>query len=92
MIVAAPLTDLAASSTAPDAPYGGDTHRLRQRSGVSSRIRQPSRSRGGLARNRAAHDVFDVAATDADIAELTVRELRQFAHRLSMMAPSVQLL
>ena len=56
------------------------------------RIRQPSRSRGGLAHNRAAHDVFDVAATDADIAQLTVRELRQFAHRLSITAPSVQLL
>ena len=46
----------------------------------------------GSTRTRAAYDVFDVAAADADIAQLMIRELRQFAHRVSMPAPSVVLL
>jgi hypothetical protein len=29
------------------------------------------------ARTRAAHDIFDVTAADADIAQLMIRELRQ---------------
>ena len=61
-------------------------------SGPPALARRPSRSCVGLARTRAAHDVFDVAAADADIAQLIVRELRQFAHRLSVPAPSVELL
>ena len=44
------------------------------------------------ARTRAAHDVFDVRTTDADIAQLIIGELRQFAHRLSVPEPSVDLL
>jgi hypothetical protein len=39
-----------------------------------------------------AHDIFDVAAADADIAQLMIRELRQFAHRVSIPEPSVELL
>jgi hypothetical protein len=39
-----------------------------------------------------AHNIFDVAAADADIAQLMIRELGQFAHRVSITAPSVELL
>jgi hypothetical protein len=41
--------------------------------------------------NRAPHDVFDVAAADADIAQFTVGELGQFAHRLAIPTPSAEL-
>jgi hypothetical protein len=44
------------------------------------------------ARTRATHDVFDVAAADTDIAQFIIRKLRQFAHRVSIPAPSVELL
>ena len=44
------------------------------------------------ARTRAAHDVFDVAGADADIAQFMIRELRQFAHRVSIPTSSVELL
>jgi len=50
------------------------------------------RSAGRLARDRAARDVLDSAAANTDIAQLVVRELRQFAHCLAMSAPSLQLL
>ena len=53
---------------------------------------QPSRSRGGPTSHLAAHDVLDVASADADVAQLMVRVLRQFAHRRSITAPSVPLL
>ena len=43
-------------------------------------------------RTPAAHDIFDVAAADADIPQLMIRELRQFAHRVSIPEPSVELI
>jgi hypothetical protein len=56
------------------------------------RIENAGALRVRSARTRAAHDVFDVAAADADIAQFMIRELRQFAHRVSIPAPSVELL
>ena len=47
------------------------------------RIKKAVALRVNSARTRAAHDIFDVAAADADIAQLMIRELRQFAHRVS---------
>ena len=43
------------------------------------RIENAGALRVRSARTRAAHDVFDVAAADADIAQFMIRELRQFA-------------
>jgi hypothetical protein len=61
--------------------------------GVSSVApREPSLLNIRLARTRAEHNVFDVASADADIAQLMVRELGQFADRFSVSAPSVDLL
>src|SRR5271166_1677219 len=52
----------------------------------------PSPSRVGLARTRTPHDVFDIGAADADLAQLTIGELRQFTHHLSILEPSADLL
>src|SRR5271166_5755399 len=71
---------------------------IRPRTRCGSRVQCPRRiekavaSRVGFARTHAAHDIFNVAAADADIAQLMIRELRQFAHRVSIAAPSVELL
>src|SRR6202042_2853416 len=51
-----------------------------------------SRSGRNLARNGTAHDEFDIAAANADIVQLAIRELRQFTHRLAISAPSCELL
>jgi hypothetical protein len=56
------------------------------------RIENAGALRVRSARTRAAQNVFDIAAADTDIAQLMVRELRQFAHRISVPAPSVELL
>lgn len=40
----------------------------------------------------APRDVFDIGATDANMAQLMIRELRPFAHRLSFPEPSADLL
>ena len=47
-----------------------------------------SRSGRNLARNRTAHDEFDITAANADIIQLAIGELRQFTHRVAISAPS----
>src|SRR3984885_3686109 len=58
----------------------------------ASRLFRISRSGRNLARNRSAHDEFDIAAANADIVQLTIGELRQFTHRFAISAPSGKLL
>src|SRR5271170_4940950 len=70
-------------------PVRGPTRRLR---GASRLVRISRSGRYGLVHDRAAHDEFDIAAANADITQLAIRELRQFTHRLAISAPSVQLL
>jgi hypothetical protein len=48
--------------------------------------------RGRLGHNWPARDRLDIPAAHGDVAEIVVRELGQFAHRLSISAPSVQLI
>src|ERR1700688_346033 len=60
-----------------------------ERRGSAVRI---SRSGLSLARDRAAHDEFDIAAANADIVQLAIGELGQFTHRLAISAPSCELL
>ena len=52
----------------------------------------PSPSRVGSARTLTPHDVFDIGAADADIAQLMIGEARQFTHRLSIPEPGADLL
>src|SRR5580700_5699059 len=58
----------------------------------ASRLFRISRSGRNLARNRSAHDEFDIAAANADIVQLAIGELRQFTHRVAISAPSCELL
>jgi hypothetical protein len=41
-----------------------------------------------ISRERVAHDVFDVVATDAYVIELSVRKLREFPHGLAIAGQS----
>src|SRR4029077_5482719 len=58
----------------------------------ASRLFRISRSGRNLARNRSAHDEFDIAAANADIVQLAIGELRQFTHRVAISAQSCELL
>src|ERR1700722_7165621 len=58
----------------------------------ASRLFRISRSSRKPARNRSAHDEFDIAAANADIIQLAIGELRQFTHRVAISAPSCELL
>jgi hypothetical protein len=49
-------------------------------------------SGGRLAHERPARNVIDVAAANADVTEIVVRELGQLTHCSTISAPSVQLL
>src|SRR5580704_13993907 len=72
------------------APRRGPTRRQWRRvSALSGLMRSGG---GGLGRNGAAHDMLDVAAANADVFQLPVGELRQFAHGLAITAPSGELL
>src|SRR6516164_8713666 len=66
----------------------GPTRRLRG----ASRLVRTSRSDRSFAFDRTARDAFDIAAANADIVQLAVRELGQFTHRLAISAPSGELL